>query len=173
MADFYTLNTDGYLFTEIAGEWDLLTADFGDGFEVAALVGSPEGTRTWSMKIDVLPATTKQAPGISHSLDPVFLLTQGGEYALTEGGEQVILESNPAARAEYLWKFFRVSKASGNQPFWVELEDPDDSTRKMYLASFVDNRLTYQQLCAKVYSTGLQLRQRRVSGVVSPVAVAA
>lgn len=169
MPDLLALNTEGYLFTEIAGEWTVLTADFGDGFEAGATVGHPEGTRTWSMKIDVLP-DTMDAPALADDLEPSFLLTQGGDFVLTEGGDRIVLERQ-STRAVYLWRFFRASKANGNQPFWIELEDPDDGTRKKFLASFADNRLSYQVLCAKIYSTGLQLKQRRMRDVASPIAV--
>lgn len=137
-----TLNTEGFLLTEIAGEWSVLSADFGDGYEAAALVGDPAGARTWSMKIDVLPGDIDIAPPVSGS-----------------------------TRAAYLWQFFVTSKVANDEPFWVEAEDPDDGTRKLFLASFADHRLTYTVLCAKVYSTGLQLRQRRLVDVASPVAV--
>lgn len=68
-------------------------------------------------------------------------------------------------RADYLWDFFVASKAAGNKPFWVE----DPKTDLFYLASFTDDEISYEILCSKVYSTGLTLRQRRVSGQVSPI----
>lgn len=165
-----TLDTSGFLLTEIAGEWALLTADFGDGYEAAALVGDPTGTRTWTIKIDVLPDSSDQVPGIPNALDPTFLLTEERGYMLLETGGRILLES-PSTRANYLWRFFRISKAHANQPFWIEIDDPDDGRRKRFLASFADNKLTYTVLCAKLYSTGLQLKQRRVAGVVSPTIV--
>lgn len=168
--DLHTLNTEGFTVAEIAGEWNVLSADFGDGYEAAATVGAPEGTRAWSMKIDVLPDRTSQVRAISDDLDPAFLLTEGGDFVLTEGGDRIVLE-NESSRAQYLWRFFRVSKANGNAPFWVEVEDPDEGNRQLYLASFVDHRISFAVLCAKVYSTGLQLRQRRLREVESPVTV--
>ena len=155
-----TLDTNGFLFTETSGEWSVLTAEFGDGYEAGALVGSPEGTRTWAIRIDVLPGSD----------DSGSLISEAGLTLLTDpSGEDILLEQQ--TRAQYLWRFFRASKAAGNEPFWIEIEDPEDGIRKNYLASFVDHRLSFQVLCAKVYSTGLQLRQRRVAGVSSPVAV--
>jgi len=68
-------------------------------------------------------------------------------------------------RSEYLWNFFCASKQSGNYPFFIE--DPKDG--QFYLACFVDDELSYEVLCAKIYSTGLQLRQRRVRDQVSPI----
>jgi hypothetical protein len=67
-------------------------------------------------------------------------------------------------RASYLWDFFLASKTAGNDPFWFE--DPKDD--KYYLVEFIDDRLTYPILCAKLYSSGLQLRQRRVRGLTAP-----
>jgi hypothetical protein len=141
MPDLATLNTEGFLFTEIAGEWNVLSADFGDGLGLAKTTGAPQGTRSWSMRIDVLP----------------------------DGAEAPPIES--LGRARYIWQFFRLSKANGNQAFWFETEDPDDGLRKLFLASFVDNRLSYSVLCAKIYSAGLMLRQRRLRNVESPVVV--
>ena len=164
-----TLDTTGFLLTETAGEWSVLSADFGDGFEAAALVGDPTGTRTWTITIEVLPDSTDQVPTIPNSLEPAYLLTEDGGHLLLESGGRIVLES-AATRANYLWKFFRISKAAGNQPFWIEVDDPDDGQRKRFLASFIDNKLTYTILCAKIYSTGLQLKQRRLPNVVSPIA---
>jgi hypothetical protein len=136
-----TIDTTGFLFTEAAGEWHVLTADFGDGYQAGALVGDPAGTRTWTIKIDVLP-DGDEAPDI-----------------------------NGLSRSRYLWQFFTARKALDNEPFWIEVDDQDDGQRKRYLAGFAENRLSYAVLCAKLYSTGLQLRQRRVPDVASPVSV--
>jgi hypothetical protein len=67
-------------------------------------------------------------------------------------------------RANYLWEFYLSSKQAGDDPFWIE----DMKTGKWHLAEFVDDSLTYPILCAKVYATGLQLRQRRMRGQVVP-----
>lgn len=140
-----TLDTSGFLLTEIAGEWSVVTADFGDGFQGSLRIGDAQGTRAWSMKVDVLPDTA-DAPLIQDSIDPLRNDT----------------------RAQYLWRFFRRSKSAGNEPFWFEVDDPDDGLRRRFLASFVDNKITFTILCAKIYSTGLQLRQRRLPDVTSP-----
>jgi hypothetical protein len=177
MPDLLTLNRTGFLFTETAASWNILSADFGDGYEAAATVGSPEGTREWTVRVDVLPDGADRVPALPDDLDqgPSFLLTEEVESGrrLTEEGGRRLLESGgiTSTRASYLWRFFRKSKAAGNQPFWLEFDDPDDGARKLFLASFVDHRLSYTVLCAKVYSTGLQLRQRRLAGVDSPIPV--
>ncbi len=166
-----TLDTSGFLLTETTGEWAVLSADFGDGYEAAALVGDPQGSRTWSITIQVLPDSIDQVPGIPDDLEPGFMMAEGGDFVLTEDGDRILLE-RISPRSQYLWRFFRVSKAAGNAPFWIEVDDPDDGQRKLFLASFVDHKLSYGILCAKVYSTGLQLRQRRLRDVESPVLAA-
>ena len=143
-----TLDISGFLLTEIAGEWAILSTDLGDGYQATLRVGDAKGTRTWSLKIDVLPDTA-DAPTIEDSIDP----------------------DRDDTRAQYLWRFFRRSKSAGNEPFWFEVDDPDDGLRRRFLANFADHKLTYTILCAKIYSTGLQLRQRRLPAVVSPLIV--
>ena len=165
-----TLDTSGFLFTEVAGEWSVLTADFGDGYEAGALVGDPQGTRTWSIKVETLPDSTDQVGGIEDELEPEYVLEEVSGFVRTEPGDRVLLET-ASSRSKYLWRFFRMSKAANDEPFWIEVDDQDDGARKKFLASFADNRLTYAVLCAKLYSTGLQLRQRRVRDVASPVLV--
>jgi hypothetical protein len=136
------LNTTGFLFTEIAAAWSLLRADYGDGYMPAALVGAPEGTRQWSIKIDVVPGQEETAP-------PIEGLT----------------------RARYLWTFYAARKDTNDEPFWIEVEDPDDGRRKKFLASFTEHALSFEVLCARIYATGLQLRERRIQGTVSPVLI--
>jgi hypothetical protein len=167
--ELFTLNTTGFLITEIAVEFATIGADFGEGFEAAATVGSPDGTRAWSIRIEVLPADSQSA-AILDDVDPSFLLREEGGLLLKEDGGRIMLERE-STQAEYLWRAFRASKAADDQPFWIELEDPDDGLRKLFLASFVDKKLSYAVLCAQVYSTGLQLRQRRLPDIESPVLV--
>lgn len=136
-----TLNTEGFTFSEIAGEWSVLKANFGAGYFAAASVGAPAGTRSWSMRVEVLPEDAGYPVGLIES----------------------------QTRAAYLWNFYQASKSNHDEPFWIEVEDPDTGTRQNFLASFTDHRLSFAVLCAKVYATGLELRERRVLGVVSPV----
>lgn len=68
-------------------------------------------------------------------------------------------------RSEYLWNFYLASRMAGNYPFWLE----DDKDGLFYLASFVDKRLSYEILCSKIYSTGLQLSQRREKDFPDPL----
>src|SRR6185369_7641306 len=98
------LDTAGFLFTEVSGEWSLLTADFGDGYEASALVGDPQGTRAWSIKVDTLPDSADQVGSIEDNLELAYVLTEGGGFVLTESGGRVLLE-NQSSRASYLWRF--------------------------------------------------------------------
>jgi hypothetical protein len=163
-----TLETAGFLFTENAGDWATLAAEFGDGHESAKLSGDSEGTRLWSIRIDALPDETNQVSGVV--FDPGFLKLENGGFFKLQSGGKIVLDTT-ISRAQYLWRFFKQSKSSGDAPFWIEVEDQKDGQRKRYLASFVDHKLTYTVLCAKLYSTGMQLRQRRLSGVTSPIVV--
>lgn len=133
------LNQSGFKFGSTSVRMDLAKGDFGDGFAPpAAVISNPEGLRSWSVTIAVLPDSTAQ-----------------GQAPLIEG----------ETRAEYLWNFWLNSKATGDAPFWIR--DPKDG--QFYLACFVDDELSYEILCSKVYGTGLQLRQRRVADQETPV----
>lgn len=132
-------NAAGFLFKEVAIAFHRLRADFGDGYGASSLIGSSQGTRRWSLTIDVIPDSTDQAPAI-------------------EGD----------TRAAYLWNFYCERKSSTNhEVFWFR--DPRDGLYR--LAEFAEDELTFQILCAKVYSAGLQIRQRRLRGVASPVSI--
>lgn len=135
-----TLDTTGFLMNNVRVKYALLVADFGDGFESGAIIGNLDGQRFWSMKIDVVPDDTTSGAG------------------LIEG----------ETRAEYLWNFFQRSKAAANQPFWFLHQEPGQG-EQLFLASFIDDELSFDILCAKIYSSGLQLKQRRLEDIVSPV----
>jgi hypothetical protein len=139
--DYEVLERTGFKVEQLEIDFTstLATVDFGDGYGRAAIIGSPEGLRSWSIKIDVLPDTDDY---------PVDALEHGIQ-----------------SRATYLWEFFRRQKSAGNQPCWVE----DLRDGKLYLAEFTDHKLSYQVLCGRLYSTGLQLRQRRSATQESPI----
>jgi hypothetical protein len=111
--------------------FDILEADYGDGYEDAALVGSSDGLRSWQLMYKALPGTIQNAP-------------EAGPLSMQ-------------SRADYLWDFFIRHKAAGNKPFLITcLRDG-----QQYLAKFVEHRLSYQMFMVKLFSTGVQLRQRR------------
>jgi hypothetical protein len=162
---YETLSTAGFLYTQTGISVALLKADFGDGYGTSALIGSNQGLRTWAIKIDALP------DNFDYVGSDGFILLEDGSFLLTEDNQKVEIEKSDSevltgeTRAEYLWQFFLRSKVAGNLPFWVW----DLKTNQNYLAEFVDDELTYEVFCYRVYGAGLQLRQRRVRGVKSPV----
>jgi hypothetical protein len=138
MPDLETLDTTGYIFTDVKVKVSILSADFGEGYEAAATIGG--GLRTWVMKIDVLPDNFTDA---------------------------VPVQGTQETRAAYLWNFFLRSKLAGNQPFRFRHADPGQQEQE-WLACFVDDELSYSILCSRIFSTGLQLRQRRLRSQDSP-----
>src|SRR5438045_2556842 len=112
-----TLNTSGFLFEQTEVALALLTADFGDGYQAAALIGDATGLRTWSIRIDALPGVTDQVPEIADSLDfgLAYILKEDLGFLLREDGSKFLLEySLTSTRAAYLWRFFLKSKRLGN-----------------------------------------------------------
>jgi hypothetical protein len=117
--------------------FDILEADYGDGYDDSALVGSTEGTRGWQLVYKVLPGTMDSPVEVS--------------------------DAELQSRADYLWNFFCRHKAGGNTSFTITC--PRDG--KDYLAKFVEHEMTYEMFAVKLFSTGLQLRQRRERGVAT------
>jgi hypothetical protein len=69
------------------------------------------------------------------------------------------------SRATYLWEFWLAMKAANDAPFFI-YDHKDDL---FYLASFTDDELSYELLCARVFSTGLNFRERRDLNITSPI----
>jgi hypothetical protein len=124
-----TLNTSGFLFEQTEVALALLTADFGDGYGAAALIGDATGLRTWSIRIEALPGVNDDVPGITDNLDYAieYILREDGSFLLREDGSRFVREygAGASSRAAYLWRFFLKSKRLGNEPFWLEAEDPE------------------------------------------------
>jgi hypothetical protein len=134
------LLTTGFLFESMSIRGATLSADYGDGYREGAVIGSPEGLRTWKVKIGALPNVTDEN-----------LVNAGAQGLQT--------------RADYLWKFFeRHNVQNAHKPFWVR----DPVSNIDYLAEIVEDDLDYRMLSRLVYSTGLTIRQRRVHGQESP-----
>jgi len=70
------------------------------------------------------------------------------------------------ARASYLWDFFSARKAANDEPFYL-YDHKDDL---LYLAAFADDEMSFEILCDKVFSTGVQFRERRDPAIASPIA---
>ncbi len=139
---FERLITEGFLFEGVAIRGENLRASYGSGYGEGAVVGNPEGLRTWKMKIGALPNVE-------------------GENLLNAGAQGL------QTRAEYLWKFYvRHNVNNAHKPFWVRLSAPDGE--RDYLAEIAEEELDLRMLSRLVYSTGLTIKQRRVFGQTSP-----
>lgn len=140
MADeIQRLNTTGFLFTSVAQAYTILRADYGGGLQDAVTIGGE--LRTWQMKIDVLPDNV-------HSVS--------------------LVDQTQFTRAAYLWKFYQASKANNDAPFWFRKDDPGDEGERDWLASFAEDNLSFEQLCSRIYRTGLTLKQRALRDQESP-----
>lgn len=139
---FERLLTVGFLFEALAVRGENLRASYGSGYGEGAVVGHPDGIRTWKMKIGALPNI------------PDENLVDAGAH-----GYQT--------RAEYLWKLYvRHNVNNAHKPLWARLPAPDGE--RDYLVEIVEEELDFRMLSRLVYSTGLTLRQRRVFGQSSP-----
>lgn len=137
MTDFERLNTEGFQLTGRSIRGFTLRASYGDGYAEGAVIGSPEGLRSWRVKIAALP-----------DIEGMFLI-EAGEHGLQ-------------TRARYLWEFFiRHNVAAAHKPFWLR----DEVEKKDFLAEIVEEELDFDVFCTTVFGAGLTLRQRRVSGV--------
>jgi hypothetical protein len=150
MADeIQRLITDGFLFTSVAQAYTILRADYGvdaSGGRLQDAVTMGGGERTWQMKIDVLP-------------DNIDLAGPVDQTQLT--------------RAAYIWTFYQTSKQNNDAPFWFRKDDPGDDPlwtqgEREWLVSFADDNLSFTQLCARIYSTGLTLKQRALRDQEAP-----
>ncbi len=65
------------------------------------------------------------------------------------------------SRADYLWNFFCDRMAAGNESF--RFISPRNG--RMYLAAFAETKLSYEMFAARLFSSGISLKQRRELGV--------
>lgn len=107
-----------------------------DGFRSRRLLGSNTGNRGWRLSI----------PTLAHFDFPMPLVTG------VHGGS--------VSREEYLWDLYCECEVTG-QPFAIQSE----RNRQYYLCEFIDERLTYEGMKVKLYSTGVELEQTRLPGV--------
>ncbi|MCA1615053.1 MAG: hypothetical protein LC795_15655 [Acidobacteria bacterium] len=137
---FERLLTEGFLFegTTIRGE--TLRASYGSGYGEGAVIGNPEGLRSWKVRVGALPNVE-------------------GENTVNAG------EHGLQTRFKYLFDFFvRHNVQNARKPFWVR--DPVDG--RDYLAEIDADEMDFRMLSRVVMSTGLTLKQRRVFGQTSP-----
>lgn len=137
--DYELLDTTGFSFTEMAITVSVLKANYGDGYGAGALNGHAQGLRSWTIEVALLP-----------DLDEFLIFPADSSEGET--------------RANYLWDLFLRSKVAGNRPFrFREHKDGQE-----FFAEFVEDTLSFQMFTAKLFSTGLQIKQRRVRDFESP-----
>ena len=137
--DLQHLDTTGFLITGFRRNWNFLRANYGGGLVDTVALPTDE-PRRWTMKIDVLPDNFDNAGPI---------------------------KDTQLTRAAYLYKFISDSKEAGDVPFWFRYADPGEDERE-WLASFADDFVDFNQLCDRVFSTGLTLKQRVLRDQESP-----
>jgi hypothetical protein len=86
-----TLDMTGMNFDAVKRRFAVLKANFGEGYQAGALVGSAAGTHSWTLSAGVLPDASSYGNLISG--DPRF---------------------------KYYWDFFADHVSNGNEPFIVE-----------------------------------------------------
>ncbi len=133
------LDTTGFLITGFRRNWNFLRANYGGGL-VDTVALPPDEPRQWTMKVDVLPDNFDYTGPI---------------------------KDTQLTRAAYLYKFISDSKDAGDFPFWFSYADPGEDPRD-WLASFADDFVDFSQLCDRVFSTGLTLKQRALRDQESP-----
>lgn len=120
--------------TSLGLDMPLLSADFGDGYGAGILSGKSSGLRLWAISAELLPDLSE------YSLD----------FTVDE-------ETETATYFQYFWDFFKRHIALGNKPFYFT----DPRTNRKFLASFTEPRLSFEAFTAKLYSGGVQIKQRR------------
>jgi len=115
--------------------FNTLRNDLGDGYRSQVLFGSNTGLRSWSLRLPTL-ASIDVLPNTVTGIN----------------GESV-------SREQYVWDLYCEQQVTGD-PFVYT----SPRNGQYYLVEFVDEKLTYEQARVKLYSTGLELRQVRISG---------
>jgi len=109
--------------------------DFGGRFRSRTLFGSLAGNKDWQIGMPTLQGAT---------LSPAITSVSGGTTTFER----------------YVYELFHYNKTTG-EPFVYQCPRTD----QYYLAEFADERLSYQRMLTKLYSTSLKIQQVRVPGV--------
>lgn len=117
-------------------EFLTLDNDLSDGYRSTVLFGSNTGTRRWKLKFPTLAS----AEVLSNTVTDI-------------NGASV-------SREQYVRSLFAENKVTG-EPFAYA----DPATGQYYLVDFEDKELSLERMRVKIYSTGLVLKQRRLTGV--------
>jgi len=110
-----------------------IVQDFGDGYDRNVLVGNSAGQRSFRL-VYRLGCRTLTDPETS----------------------DVVTES------QYVWRFFKRRKQDG-AAFNITIYDPETETDTAVLVKFAESNITYTMLSARLFSTGLRLRQHRAA----------
>jgi hypothetical protein len=135
------LDTTALNFTDLTLNHEGTTLSADFGSGYVAAAVVNLSVREWSLSGDVLLDTEE------HMID-------AGEYG-------------PQTRARYLFNFYERHMDAGRRPFWVRVP----FEHRDYLVEFAEERMTFDIFTGVLFSAGLTIRQRRVSGVSSPADV--
>lgn len=116
---------------EIEWRFAEIVRDFGEGYDRNVLVGNTEGQLFYRLTYKL---------GCKPILDPESLDT--------------------VPELQYVWRFFGRRKVDG-AAFYISIFDPGTNANATRLVKFADPSITYAMLSARLFSTGLLLRQHR------------
>ncbi len=112
-----------------------LDNDLSDGYRATSLFGSNTGVRKWKLKFPTL--------------------------ASSEVMSNTVTDINGASvsREQYVRSLYAENKVTGS-PFAYQ----DPANGQYYLVDFEEDELTLARMRVKIYTTGLTLKQRRITG---------
>lgn len=113
-----------------------LENQLGDSFFSQRLIGSATGNRSWFLSLPSLTDTTS-----------------ANETIVGVNGETT-------SKARYIWNLFCACKRTG-KPFVIE--DPMQDGL-FFMCTFADVTLSMKRFLSKLFSTGIELKQRRIPG---------
>lgn len=126
---------------EIGIGFSKLENELGGGFYSSLLFGSENGERRWALTLPSLTDTDMDSRTVTG------------------------INGETLSYASYLWDLYCEQQSQGT-PFAYQCP----RTRNYYLVRFANPELTFSRMLTKLYSTGIELKQWRISGetVFSP-----
>lgn len=112
-----------------------LENELGGGYYAQVLFGSENGERFWRLTLPTLTGSSMDGRTV-------------------EG-----INNDTLTYEEYIWDLFCEQKVTG-----TAFAYQDTRSGQYYLARFANKELTYSRMLTKLYSTGLELKQWRISG---------
>jgi hypothetical protein len=116
-------------------EFTRIVNQLSDGFRSRRLLGSDTGLRRWNISLPTLAHSTIGIPTVTG------------------------VNGTTVSREEYLWELYCECEVSG-EPFAIQSERDG----QYYLCEFANERLSYEGMKVKLYSTGIELVQVRLDG---------